>query len=102
MTLRGYRTLGTLGLLISTIGASVGCATGQESTNIGAFAGNAGTSGAAGTGGMSGTSGAAGNGETCPGATLCNGVCTNPKFDPANCGMCGVACAADQVCSQGT
>jgi formylglycine-generating enzyme required for sulfatase activity len=37
------------------------------------------------------------------GQILCAGSgCTNTATDPANCGMCGRACAADQMCSQGT
>jgi hypothetical protein len=32
------------------------------------------------------------------GETLCAGVCVNTQVDPANCGMCGHACAAGSVC----
>ncbi len=38
----------------------------------------------------------------CPvGQTLCMGVCTNTLTDTMNCGLCGMACAAGQVCSAG-
>ena len=33
--------------------------------------------------------------------TVCNGACLDAKVDPANCGACGNACAAGQVCSNG-
>jgi hypothetical protein len=35
------------------------------------------------------------------GATNCSGACANTMFDPANCGMCGHACAAGQACFRG-
>lgn len=39
----------------------------------------------------------------CPGAkTLCNGSCTLLASDGENCGQCGVKCAADEVCLQGS
>ena len=34
-------------------------------------------------------------------ADKCNGSCTNVKTDPANCGMCGKACPAGAMCTQG-
>src|SRR5262245_27653151 len=37
----------------------------------------------------------------CPGATLCGDHCTNIASDPDNCGKCGNACAAGEVCSVG-
>ncbi|MBI2395651.1 MAG: hypothetical protein HYV09_39160 [Deltaproteobacteria bacterium] len=43
-----------------------------------------------------------GGGGGCPSAqTLCGGSCTNTKFDPANCGACGTACGAGEVCVAG-
>ena len=36
------------------------------------------------------------------GSTLCAGVCVDVNNDNSNCGGCGKACAAGQVCSQGT
>jgi hypothetical protein len=36
------------------------------------------------------------------GVTECSGVCVDTRYDPANCGGCGVACAAGQVCNLGT
>jgi len=44
-----------------------------------------------------------GDGGVCPGGqTSCSGTCTDTKFDPANCGACGTACKADEVCNGGT
>ncbi|MFT3839777.1 MAG: MXAN_6577-like cysteine-rich protein [Myxococcaceae bacterium] len=38
----------------------------------------------------------------CPDAgTLCGKTCTLLKFDPANCGSCGNACAAGELCLDG-
>jgi hypothetical protein len=34
--------------------------------------------------------------------TLCGTTCTNTKFDPGNCGVCGKACATGEVCNGGT
>src|SRR5688500_11557129 len=31
----------------------------------------------------------------------CGGVCANLRTDPKNCGACGTACAAGQVCDLG-
>lgn len=40
--------------------------------------------------------------DGCPVGQLdCLGVCVTPAFDPGNCGECGNACSADQVCSLG-
>src|SRR5262245_26873622 len=38
----------------------------------------------------------------CQGGTDCNGVCVNTGADVSNCGACGKACAAGEVCSNGT
>lgn len=39
----------------------------------------------------------------CPGGqSLCDGTCVDIQVDPANCGVCGTACAAGQVCSGGS
>ncbi len=47
-------------------------------------------------------SGAAGGGggSTCP-FTVCGTACTDTQLDPANCGACGKACEAGQVCTEG-
>src|SRR5689334_14382694 len=39
----------------------------------------------------------------CPGAgeTLCGTACVDVLTDPANCGMCAMACATGEVCSSG-
>ena len=36
-----------------------------------------------------------------PGFTSCNGACFNVNKDPDNCGKCGAACKAGEVCSAG-
>ena len=39
----------------------------------------------------------------CPSGTqLCGSACVNVSNDPNNCGTCGDACGAGQVCSGGT
>jgi hypothetical protein len=40
---------------------------------------------------------------TCPtGQSMCGGVCVDESSNPANCGMCGMVCAATETCQQGT
>jgi hypothetical protein len=46
----------------------------------------------------SGAGGAAG----CESGTLCGGTCVDLMSDQGNCGACGTACGAGQVCSGGT
>lgn len=102
----------TLG--VASISALVGCSDGGgESTGGGGSGGSTTSSmtgGDGGTGGEStggtggqGTGGSGGStGIECgPGATLCGDTCTVTEFDPANCGACGVACEAQQWCSEG-
>ncbi len=49
-----------------------------------------------------GAGGGGGAPAACPGALLsCGEVCVDARFDLENCGMCGTACAAGEVCSQG-
>jgi hypothetical protein len=56
-------------------------------------------------GATAGTGDSSGSGDapsSCSeGLTLCAEVCVDTSADPANCGGCGVACPADQVCSAG-
>ena len=43
-----------------------------------------------------------GGGGTCGGGTVeCDGVCVDTRFDPANCGTCGVACSTREICLRG-
>jgi hypothetical protein len=37
-----------------------------------------------------------------PNQTQCNGTCVNTNIDKNNCGGCGIACTAAQVCQNGT
>src|SRR5262249_42041326 len=48
----------------------------------------------------SGTGTGTGPGGSCPGAgeQSCGGTCVNTQIDPKNCGGCGKACTASQVC----
>ena len=39
--------------------------------------------------------------QGCPSGTLCSGTCTNTQSDNANCGGCGKACKAGEVCTVG-
>ena len=40
--------------------------------------------------------------RACPeGQSSCNDVCVDPQTDPANCGLCGNACAAGEICFAG-
>ena len=49
-----------------------------------------------------GSSGCEKNGPGCPsGTTDCDGTCAVTDSDPANCGTCGHACEANQVCRDG-
>lgn len=42
-------------------------------------------------------------GGTCTGGTTdCGGMCVDTRFDPANCGGCGTACGAAEVCLSST
>ncbi len=59
-----------------------------------------------GCGGVCGTCGGGrvclGGSCDCPnGTTVCSGVCTDTQTDEANCGTCGTACAATEVCQIG-
>ncbi len=43
-----------------------------------------------------------GDGGTCPsGQTSCSGVCVDTRYDPMNCGGCGMDCGGD-LCNMGT
>jgi len=54
-----------------------------------------------GTGGAGGAGGDGGSDVQCPGATNCDGLCTDTDLDPDNCGDCGVECDAGMLCSIG-
>jgi hypothetical protein len=82
---------------LSVGGAWIGC-TGNPNpevnvTGVGSSGSNTTTS--------SGTTGAGGGMNQCPGGKLCGLTCTNPDFDPQNCGDCGKACQMGEVCSMG-
>jgi hypothetical protein len=36
-----------------------------------------------------------------PGLAFCNDVCVDTQTDPANCGLCGNACGAGEICFAG-
>ena len=81
------------------------CQTGVCTTGAGNPCLNGGTCASASGGGYACfcPTGATGvNCETCAnGYTECAGSCTNTQGDVANCGQCGTACAAGEVCSAG-
>jgi hypothetical protein len=57
-----------------------------------------------GDGGTTHDGGAPGEGGVdggCATGRDCNGTCVDVASDPKNCGGCGIACGATQVCSQG-
>src|SRR5512135_530900 len=59
--------------------------------------------GLVGCGGSANTSNGSPDAGGCPsGQQSCNGSCTNPTVDPANCGACGKSCGPGGVCVQGT
>ena len=35
------------------------------------------------------------------GQIMCSGACTDPRYDPRNCGACGTACPSGQACRTG-
>ncbi len=55
-----------------------------------------------GTGTDGGTGGDGGGGGTCGSLTECSGDCVDTRYDPANCGGCGITCAAGEFCNEGT
>lgn len=84
---RGWTVLGTSGLFAVGLGCS-----GQDG-GAPAAAGGLGGAGGGGTGG----------GAPCAvGLSLCGVTCVALGTDPANCGQCGLACAAGEQCSAGT
>jgi len=94
-----FRRTNRAGLAIGVAFISAATWTGCGSSNdpeIGTLV-PTGSGGAAATSAVSSSSG----GSLCPGGTLCGDVCTNPQFDPANCGACGMACPSGEVCAAG-
>ncbi|TKD06489.1 MXAN_6577-like cysteine-rich protein [Polyangium fumosum] len=100
-------------LAVGAAATWAGCATSTSDTASGgdgrggddAAGGQGGTAGQGGSPGQGGAGmGGAGQGggSVCgPGTTLCGEACTVLAFDPTNCGACGKACAAGELCSQG-
>ena len=82
------------------------CQTGVCTTGTGNPCSNGGTCASASGGGYACfcPTGATGvNCETCAsGYTECAGSCANTQSDVANCGQCGTACAAGEVCNAGS
>ena len=75
-----------------------GCASGGSASATATDDGGPGD----GTTPMTDASGEGGDAGGCAGGrTRCGGACTSTGTDPKNCGACGVACSATQVCSQG-
>jgi hypothetical protein len=63
---------------------------------------NAGCDGETMTGGDGGGRDGGGTGM-CTGALIeCGGVCVDSRFDPSNCGGCGMACPGGELCASGT
>ena len=59
--------------------------------------------GTGGTATVATTSGDGGSADGCSGAlTECEGVCVDARFDPKNCGTCGLECPEGELCSGGT
>lgn len=75
-------------LAVLCAGAAACCQASSKGPNDGGTAG--GSSGGTGGGNVCGLNGA-----------LCSGVCVVTLTDPANCGGCGVVCAAGQTCAAG-
>jgi hypothetical protein len=92
-------TVGSTGSGMTT--GSGGNTTGSGGNTTGSGGNTAGSGGGA-TGSGGGATGSGGGGNGCgPGTTLCGNTCTVLSFDPNNCGSCGNACAAGEVCSMG-
>lgn len=87
--------LACLGALASIFGCSS-----EPPKPIYSLDGATSTTGATGTTGTTATTGGA---AACvAGQMMCAAGCTDVASDAANCGACGVPCAAPQVCSQGS
>ena len=88
MTMRGWKQ-GLAALTIGAIGFGLAGVAGSGCATSGLGSGDA--------------DGGDGDGGTCtPPQQSCSGSCTDVTKDHANCGSCGKACAASQVCSGGT
>jgi len=82
------------GVVLACIGALAlgGCGSDSRSPS-GSDGGGVDSGGGGGDGGTSG----------CPGALLdCGGTCVDTRYDPGNCGGCGMACTGGDVCNDGS
>lgn len=92
-TLVALGAMGALGLAVFGTG---GCSSDDTSTPVT-------PSTTTGTDGGTTTTGDASTGTSCASPkTTCSGSCVDTATDVSNCGACGKACVAGQVCSSGT
>lgn len=96
---------GGTGGAVSAAGGAGGSVVSSGAGGVASAAGGTGgnqTGGAGGRATSGGGSASAGAGPTCAtGLVTCGGTCANTESDVANCGSCGNACAAGQVCTAG-
>lgn len=96
----------SLWLLLGALSAHIGGCSCAEEAGLDGSTGPDGSVGPDGSTGFDASTGTDGGGSdagrplTCRGVgeELCAGACVNTQVDPANCGACGSACAAGEVC----
>jgi hypothetical protein len=88
--------------LIAASGCNVLIGAEKDYHPVGEGGGDGGTGGVVSTGVVSTGVGGGMTSEGCPSPwALCDGICTDTQVDPNHCGVCGAACEAGQVCSDG-